>query len=231
MKLRFSLQLKAIMDRWFNEWKDWSTIEFSASKDGSYEDNTGRERLYTRYAKMVAKKYRAKVELKKKGGYTVYFIRKNISESTEVQLNEIGNNPYPWKWKVWGQQKVEINFKTAKVFAARAETTNIDDDDDDDSKIRITLAEFGEGEFIIGFSVLDKNGDFIDTITGEGDAFRIFATVQDVVESFIKKYGKDKIHKFKFKSVKEEGGGGKALRCQKSYLCKVGTKVCWETRG
>ena len=84
----------------------------------------------------------------------------------------------------------------------------IDDDDADDSKIRITLAEFGEGEFIIGFSVLDKNGDFIDTITGEGDAFRIFATVQDVVESFIKKYGKDKIHKFKFKSVKEEGGGG-----------------------
>ena len=231
MKLRFSLQLKAIMDRWFNEWKDWSTIEFSASKDGSYEDNTGRERLYTRYAKMVAKKYRAKVELKKKGGYTVYFIRKNISESTEVQLNEIGNNPYPWKWKVWGQQKVEINFKTAKVFAARAETTNIDDDDDDDSKIRITLAEFGEGEFIIGFSVLDKNGDFIDTITGEGDAFRIFATVQDVVESFIKKYGKDKIHKFKFKSVKEEGGGGKASDARSRIYAKWGQKFAGKHGG
>ena len=93
--------VKHIVETWLEDLEEdgifWSTIEFSASKDGSKKDNTGRERLYARFAKMLAKKYDAKVETKQVKlaltGYTKYIIRKNISESNEIQLNEIGDRP------------------------------------------------------------------------------------------------------------------------------------------
>ena len=76
--------VKHIVETWLEDLEEdgifWSTIEFSASKDGSKKDDTGRERLYARFAKMLAKKYDAKVETKQVKlaitGYTKYIIRK-----------------------------------------------------------------------------------------------------------------------------------------------------------
>ena len=94
-----------IVERWFNDMKTkkipWSTIEFSASKDGSTEASTGRERLYARFAKMLAKKHGAKAKIEKEDDHTMYYITRSLSESNSDKrlksfkdiLNEIGDRP------------------------------------------------------------------------------------------------------------------------------------------
>ena len=167
--------VKAILDRWFNEWKDWSIIEFSASKDGSYEDNTGRERLYARYAKMIANKHGAKVELKKKYGYTVYVIKKNISESNEFQLNEIGDRPM----KI---DEFDLNKKTGELFAFAA----IDGIGLELSIERLTAYDKGQSVGInheINFLVNHEHEK-----TGEGNEILIFSTVKAMIKQWLKEY-------------------------------------------
>jgi len=167
--------VKAILDRWFNEWKDWSTIEFSASKDGSHEDNTGRERLYTRYAKMVANKHGAKVELKKKDGYTVYFIRKNISESNAFQLNEIGDRPMEFL-------EFDLNQKTGELFAFAA----ADDIGLELSIDRLTAYDKGKS---VGFNhEINFTVNHEHEKTGQGNEILIFSTVKAMIKQWLKEY-------------------------------------------
>lgn len=171
--------VKAILDRWFNDMKtkkiQWSTIEFSASKDGSHEDNTGRERLYARYAKMIANKHGAKVKLKKKARKTVYFIRKNISESNEFQLNEIGDKPMEFL-------EFDLNQKTGELFAFAA----ADDIGLELSIDRLTAYDKGQSVGInheINFLVNHEHEK-----TGGGNEILIFSTVKAMIERWLKEY-------------------------------------------
>ena len=139
--------VKHIVERWLADLDEdgisWSSIEFAASKDGSKKDVTSRERLYTRFAKMIAKKYRGKLQTKQATQYhmnheldqiyTKYIIKKNISESTEVQLNELLTMVNPEEWvdlqlrdqrgsmKNWNRErfiKVTNNFEMRKHISS-----------------------------------------------------------------------------------------------------------------
>ena len=139
--------VKHIVERWLADLDEdgisWSSIEFAASKDGSKKDVTSRERLYARFAKMIAKKYRGKLQTKQATQYhmnheldqiyTKYIIKKNISESTEVQLNELLTMVNPEEWvdlqlrdqrgsmKNWNRErfiKVTNNFEMRKHISS-----------------------------------------------------------------------------------------------------------------
>ena len=150
---------------WFNDMKTenipWTAVQFSASKDGSKKDNTGRERLYARFVKSLAKKYGAKVELKKKTNETVYVIKKNITESNEFQLNEIGDRP---------MKISKFNISSDGVLRARA----IDKDLNITLDVLIDEGLFAvEGYYLINFYVNESSEK-----TGTGHEIKVFSTVK-----------------------------------------------------
>ena len=167
--------VKHIVERWLADLDEdgisWSSIEFAASKDGSKKDVTSRERLYARFAKMIAKKYRGKLETKQATQYhmnheldqiyTKYIIKKNISESTEVQLNEIGDRP---------MKISKFNISSDGVLRARA----IDKDLNITLDVLIDEGLFAvEGYYLITFYVNESSEK-----TGTGHEIKVFSTVK-----------------------------------------------------
>ena len=66
--------VKAMIKQWLKEYTGWQRIIFTGSKDGSTKKNTGRERLYARFANNIAKRFNARVKRIEKNDETYYRI-------------------------------------------------------------------------------------------------------------------------------------------------------------
>jgi hypothetical protein len=83
------------------------------------------------------------------------------TEVAESNLNEVFDQPYPWTWTASGKNR---GFWTAEFG---------------DVDVLIELKR--EGSWDMTF---DRNGSM--SVTGEGDQFKIFATVIDIAKDFVR---------------------------------------------
>lgn len=90
-----------------------------------------------------------------------------------MKLNEIFEQAYPWKWTVKQQARLTAEFTP-----------------DDGGKVATEIMYKGEGQWSFEFSREDDSSyRFMSTnITGQGDAFRIFATIIEMIQSFVSEY-------------------------------------------
>ena len=92
-----------------------------------------------------------------------------------IKLNEIGNNPLPWKLKAATDEDVYYQFKTDKYTYA----VSLSKTEDDPSLESYDLL----------FTPVESKG--LDT--KEGAMLKIMATVADIAGSFIDKYQPDEV--------------------------------------
>lgn len=104
----------------------------------------------------------------------------HIIEGSTVPANEAFNQPYKTKSK-------KSEFGDVDVLAKLPDGTNLS----------IMFTHIGDNEWIVEFH---RNNS--QEVTGEGDAQRIFATVLDAIQKFVKKY---KPAVVTFTASKEEG--------------------------
>jgi len=81
----------------------------------------------------------------------------------EAKLNELFDGPYEWHWK----------DQNDSVWRATATT-------DDGGRIGMEFGNVGNGRYYVDFI---RNGS--QNVTGEGDAFKVFATVLDALKELI----------------------------------------------
>jgi len=145
---------------------------------GTQYSKGNRDSLYSKMAERLARKYKAKFTQKEYASTTEYgFVfpkqkRKLATESREV-LNEIGNFQYKWRWTDW-------NWPQEKWFRAEAESMSgppvkVLIEGDPTAKVELSFERAGDGKWS-----KDK--------TGQGDEFKIFGTVTNIIEAFIKRY-------------------------------------------
>jgi hypothetical protein len=92
-----------------------------------------------------------------------------------IKLNEIGNNPLPWKLKAATDEDVYYQFKTKKYTYAVGFSKTEDDPTFESYDLLFTPVE-------------SKGLD-----TKEGVMVKIMATVADITKNFINKYQPDEI--------------------------------------
>ena len=86
-----------------------------------------------------------------------------------MKVMEIFNQGYDWKWLTQGLRAKEAEFVT-----------------DDNSTVVVRFESFVEGVWKMQFNRTDpQTGQSTLTLTGTGDAFKILATVRDIVADFI----------------------------------------------
>lgn len=172
----FATVLAAIRD--FTKKNDPAGYRFTAEKFAKERQDT-RINLYKRLVLKFADQIGMKFRFDNSEGYqtTFYLDKKSLNEST--QLNELFNNVYDWKW---GYKPTIATFIT------------------DDG-----------GEVVVGFSQLQKSSPNYEVSfskndnikrTGEGDQFKIIATVIEVIKAFIQKNPKLELLTF---TAKREG--------------------------
>jgi len=66
--------VRKILDRWFDEYKDWKVLAFSSFKDKNDVNDSGRQKLYARFANNIAKRFNARVKRVEKNIETYYRI-------------------------------------------------------------------------------------------------------------------------------------------------------------
>ena len=212
-------------------------LTFSAEKEktpsfrGTQYTKTNRASLYSKMAEKLAKKYKAKFTQKEYATETEYgFVfpeaRKLTTEAREM-LNEIGNTTLPYEWSVWKSSR--------QHFRATARTTT------DDIQLLITFAlDLYSGMTDVVFSRNVDSDSFSGQSwstkkTGEGEQFKIFSTVKNVIEDFVKKYESERgerdmpIGAIRFSADKDQGGGENSRTSlyrtwAKKYARQVGGK-------
>ena len=193
-----------------------------------------RESLYKRWTQKFAKEIGATVKTdnttsKYATGFTFVFPKEKRKLATEARemLNEIGNTTLPYEWSVWKSSR--------QHFRATARTTT----DDIQLLIAITL-DLYSGMTDVVFSRNVDSGSFSGQSwstkkTGEGEQFKIFSTVKNVIEDFVKKYESERgerdmpIGAIRFSADKDQGGGENSRTSlyrtwAKKYARQVGGK-------
>ena len=91
-----------------------------------------------------------------------------------MKLNEVFQHPYPWKW----------SYKSKDDGASAQFVAN------DNNNVYMEFAHDGNNQWEIDFAREDLSAPFGNNvkadITGQGDAFRIFATLKEIIQAFIK---------------------------------------------
>jgi sulfur relay (sulfurtransferase) DsrC/TusE family protein len=123
-------------------------------------------------------------------GVTIMDVRPSTLESaSEEQLNELANQPYPYKVEdSWGNEFI-AKFKTEKGLIYRV---RVDQDVENPNKVGVSF------EAILTKDYSEKTV----TKTNTGDAFRIFATVGNILKIYLQK--NPKVNQFYFSGNAEE---------------------------
>jgi len=93
-------------------------------------------------------------------------------------LNEVLNNPYKWELVKKSMRNIQYRFTTDSGIEYNVELDRLGENLDWDLYFSISATSRKE---------LDKDKDDVFKISGTGDQFRVFATVQDIVKDFITK--------------------------------------------
>jgi len=104
-------------------------------------------------------------------------------------LNEVLNKPYEWKLVRTTIYNIEYRFTTDSGIEYNVGLGRLGEDTTLTSKdwdLYFSISENSMKE-------LDKDDDDVFKISGTGDQFRVFATVQDIVKDFIIKHAPDLI--------------------------------------
>lgn len=141
--------------------------EFDASP-AKVNELTGKYAQYTKEIDAISQEIKAYEKHVRTGQSAKLMAVKTKTATTEsVQLNELFNQPYKWTWTIEGQNEAWAEFDTA-----------------DDGVIRVFFEPKSKNSpnWDTGF----KKGLGIRR-TGEGDEFRIFATVIAIIQEFMTK--------------------------------------------
>lgn len=119
-------------------------------------------------------------------------------------INEALNRPYQWK-NIYSPREREIaRIDDIAIGTPLMWTYSFATASGDIIEADIKY-EYRDRSITIGFA-LNDNDDYIEDLTGEGDSFRVFATVIDIASHFVKN-ANFTIKKIKFSASKGEGPG------------------------
>ena len=102
----------------------------------------------------------------------------NPPEVAESNLNEVFDQPYPWEWTASGKNR---GFWIAQF-----------------NDVEVTIELKSGGSWDMSF---DRDGNM--AVTGEGDQFKIFATVIDIAKDFVRQMQPEKFSFYAFKDPDE----------------------------
>ena len=152
-------------------------IQFTAHKEET-ETASSRTKLYSAMVKRFANSLGYESQEKPFNDFIVYVLTKKQDES----VAEAFDQPYKSKW-------AKGEFGDVDVLAKLPDGTNLS----------IMFNHFGDNEWGVEFH---RNNS--QELTGEGDAQKIFATVLNAIQKFVKKYKPESLN---FTASKEVGPG------------------------
>ena len=134
-----------------------------------------------------------------------------LVESLEV--NEAFNNPYPIDWG--GSDDPESDRWVGNSKLA------------DGSLLTLEIASFDPGEFQIDFYRKDKTN--VDTMkaTGQGDEFRVFATVQKGILEWWESIDQDEVSRIEFSASKESDDSKNRHKLYARFAKQWANKIGW----
>ena len=138
-------------------------------------------------------------------------IMPRLVESLEV--NEAFNNPYPIDWD--GSDDPESDRWIGNSILA------------DGSLLTLEIMEVDPGEFQIDFYRKDKTN--VDTMkaTGQGDEFRVFATVQKGILEWWESIDQDEVHRIEFSASKESDDSERRHKLYARFAKQWANKIGW----
>jgi len=194
-------------------------FDFGADKTDHASD--GRARLYTRFAKKLASQLGWKLEQSTTGNGSTSFFRlvnpKPIPRDDEYwdaleenfadgkkKVQEAFDNPYPIKW---------LSLRPDSSSSAKAKL-------DDGSELEIHFADDDAGYYDIEFL---RSGSM--KVSGEGDEFRVFATVQAAILEWWKQADKKYVRAISFSADK---GDNNRSKLYKRFAEMWAKKIKWQ---
>lgn len=131
----------------------------------------------------------------------------------KLNYNEAFNNPYPIDWG--GSDDPESDRWVGNSKLA------------DGSLLTLEIASFDPGEFQIDFYRKDKTN--VDTMkaTGQGDEFRVFATVQKGILEWWESIDQDEVHRIEFSASKESDDSERRHKLYARFAKQWANKIGW----
>ena len=215
-EFRVFATVQAAMLKWWKQLDKTSArkITFYANKqDGN------RARLYKRFLKMWGDKSGWEIEVNAKSGLAAYsltnpnpdkpkngkktFIQRVFGKK-ETNVQEAFDNPYPIKW---------LSLRPDSSSSAKAKL-------DDGSELEIHFADDDAGYYDIEFL---RSGSM--KVSGEGDEFRVFATVQAAILEWWKQTDKKYVRAISFSADK---GDNNRSKLYKRFAEMWAKKIKWQ---
>ena len=129
-------------------------------------DGSSRSRLYTALVNRYASEAGFDVDSIRTAGDDIIY---TLSNKKKPALNEVFNQPYSWSKIADDNQHKGYEFKTSAGL-----------------KYRVSIGKEDESAWVVNFSSYTRGGGFSYDKTGTGDSIRVFATVLDIIKSFIR---------------------------------------------
>jgi hypothetical protein len=131
----------------------------------------------------------------------------------KLNYNEAFNNPYPIDWGGTDDPEGDRWVGTSKL--------------EDGSLLTLEIASFDPGQFQIDFYRKDKTN--VDTMkaTGQGDEFRVFATVQKGILEWWESIDQDEVSRIEFAASKEADDSKNRYKLYARFAKQWANKIGW----
>lgn len=144
---------------------DWGDDGESEDDEDEFILRDGRKKLYRRGLTILAKRFNYDIEELFNGQGTVFLLTKKGIKEGKI-INELFDNPYKWNW---------VEKKEGDYYHVTFENDGRSDID--------FYATFHD--YTSNWEVIFRRGGSTST-TGQGDAFKIFSTIAEILTAFIK---------------------------------------------
>ena len=139
----------------------------------------------------------------------------NLGEAARIIL-EIGNFQYPWSWTDWNWSGNGYWFR-AEAKSTAGPQVKVLIEGNPDEEIEVSFKRSGDGKWS-----MDK--------TGQGDEFKIFGTVANIIDAFIERYNKEEgssrpLHKLIFSAEKEKTPSFRGTKYSKTNRASLYSKM------